>query len=218
MLLIKLVESHFMSVWRRLQSRSERITPLRQKRVSSHVLAGQENWIDVARLLREHDMQPVDSPAWTRPIPASSAIAGRWYLCQQPASITEQGQHLTFTNELGQIATGRMLDSHRLIAEEWGNLVGVIVKTQILWNNNTVWDRTRHLPPSLHGNWSHANRPTEIRQTAHALTFINERGESSTGRFLDRTQVLATGWSDLRGTIIDSNTIHWSNSSIWIRR
>lgn len=57
-----------------------------------------------------------------------------------------------------------------------------------------------------------------IDQQGAALTFVNERGERSRGRFVDGTTVVATDWN-LRGTLRNGGQrLEWSNGTWWERR
>jgi hypothetical protein len=75
---------------------------------------------------------------------------------------------------------------------------------------------------SLNGNWQMGSRPTaplcQVIQQGNALTFINEKGEQSSGSFIDASTVVANDWNGLKGTIsADGNRIDWANGSWWVR-
>lgn len=81
-------------------------------------------------------------------------------------------------------------------------------------------DRPGGRNPNLSGNWYRTNDPckrTSITQSGNALTFTNEFGNSSKGRFLDATTVVATDWeSSLCGKIrSDGKRIDWTNGASW---
>ena len=57
-----------------------------------------------------------------------------------------------------------------------------------------------------------------IEQKGDALTFINERGERSAGYFKDGGTVVATGWGNLHGSLVEEATrINWANNTWWTR-
>ncbi len=74
-------------------------------------------------------------------------IAGTWYYAgkqSSPASISQSGTTLTFTNENGLVSTGSFQDSNTVIATGWSNLLGNLNSTldRIDWANGTYWTRT----------------------------------------------------------------------------
>jgi hypothetical protein len=80
--------------------------------------------------------------------------------------------------------------------------------------------------PNLQGNWECQYQPGDpwkscsINQDGENLTFNNERGQSSSGKFESRTRVIATQWEGGLGATIQNhgNTIKWDNGSTWKRR
>ena len=75
---------------------------------------------------------------------------------------------------------------------------------------------------SLEGNWCREgdrNKTTSISQSGNSLTFTNEFGNSSRGRFENSNTVVAIDWQGgLRGTISsDGNRISWGNGTSWTR-
>jgi hypothetical protein len=76
----------------------------------------------------------------------------------------------------------------------------------------------------LNGNWEmggpyNAGEPCQIIQQGNDLTFINENGDQSGGKFIDESTVIATDWEDgLKGTISDDgDRIDWANGTWWVR-
>jgi len=61
--------------------------------------------------------------------------------------------------------------------------------------------------------------PCQIIQEGKSLTFINERGNSSEGSFIDGNTVEAKDWEGgLRGTLTDGGKrINWANGSWWVQ-
>jgi hypothetical protein len=57
----------------------------------------------------------------------------------------------------------------------------------------------------------------EIRQSGSSLKFINENGQSSSGRFIDSDTVIASDWEGgLIGHITQNgHRIEWENGSWW---
>jgi len=127
---------------------------------------------------------------------------------------------LTFKNELGQTSSGAFTSSNQVIATNWGNLMGTLVSndTQINWSNGTVWTLApAGNVPNIAGDWMVNNQATTISQSGASLTFKNERGQVSAGQFLSTgTQVMATGWGNLVGTLTNNDTeIDWANGTVW---
>ena len=78
--------------------------------------------------------------------------------------------------------------------------------------------------PDLSGTWYmggpiNAGMPCKIIQEEGTLTFVNELGAKSAGKFADSKTVIATDWENgLHGTISnDGNHIDWANGSWWTR-
>jgi hypothetical protein len=73
--------------------------------------------------------------------------------------------------------------------------------------------------PRLAGPWFiNGDEATRIQQNGTSLTFTNEAGNSSPGTFLSSTQVVATGWGNLVGTLVptaDGMRIAWANGTAW---
>ena len=73
--------------------------------------------------------------------------------------------------------------------------------------------------PQVAGPWFiNGNQATQIQQNGASLTFTNEQGDSSPGSFLNSSQVVATGWGNLVGSLVptaDGIRIAWANGSNW---
>ncbi len=145
-------------------------------------------------------------------------ISGAWMYNGKSTQIAQAGNSLTFTNEVGGTSAGTFDSSTQVTATGWGNLVGTLSNNDdtITWSNGTVWTKGTITAPSIAGTWSYLNKPTEITQAGSSLTFTNEVGGTSAGFFVSSTEVEATGWGDLTGTLADNNTqIDWSNGTTW---
>ncbi len=159
-------------------------------------------------------------------------LSGTWLINGQQTSITQNGSQLTFRNEFGQSAQGRVLNGTQIIADTWGGLVGNLSSANTInWANNTTWTRAGVVAPpappappgpapvfpTLATNWViNVNQATTITVTPDGLLFTNEFGASAAGRFLSPTQVVATGWGNLVGTLSSNNhLIQWSNNTRW---
>ncbi len=87
-------------------------------------------------------------PPWPPP-PAPVGLEGRWFMSgdpHQPCYIQvfpgPRGPQLVFTNEKGDRSRGRiLLGGRRVIADDWGGLVGDIRDGEIVWRNGTDWVR-----------------------------------------------------------------------------
>jgi len=150
-------------------------------------------------------------------------LAGTWMFSgNQTCSITESGNSLEFTNNVGGTSAGYFLTTDQVIATNWGNLVGTIVSTptarEIVFTNGSVWQQ-----PQLGGQWFFTGSAAcSVTQTAGpsgtTLQFTNNVGGTSSGHFISSTQVVATDWGNLVGTIVASPTalqIIWANDTTW---
>ena len=72
---------------------------------------------------------------------------------------------------------------------------------------------------SLAGDWTYGGQPCQIVQDGEELTFINEQGMESKGRFTSETAVVATDWEGgLVGNLSkNKKKIMWRNGTVWIR-
>ena len=68
----------------------------------------------------------------------------------------------------------------------------------------------------ISGTWFNNNQSTDIQQNSDQLVLTNEFGQSTTGRFINGTQVVADQWNGITGTI-EGDRINWSNNTIWTR-
>ncbi|HEY3964028.1 MAG TPA: hypothetical protein VGM05_05680, partial [Planctomycetaceae bacterium] len=145
-------------------------------------------------------------------------IAGAWMYNGKATSIAQSGNNLTFTNEVGGTSAGTFDSSTEVTATTWNNLTGTLSNNDqtITWSNGTVWTKGTISVPTIGGTWSYLNKPTQIAQSGSSLTFTNEVGGTSAGFFVSSTEVEATGWGDLTGTLANNNTeIDWSNGTTW---
>jgi len=59
----------------------------------------------------------------------------------------------------------------------------------------------------------------QILQDGRTLTFINEKGGQSAGKFVDSSTVVASDWQGLIGGLNDGGKrINWANGSWWVRQ
>ena len=84
--------------------------------------------------------------------------------------------------------------------------------------------------PDLNGEWictsycpaGGEGRLARIDQKGEKLTFINEGGGRSDGKFAPKggqNHLVAPDWGDLKGTFSTSNNeIHWANGTIWLKK
>ncbi len=145
-----------------------------------------------------------------------TGLAGAWSINGQATSIQQDGDVLTFTNEFGMVAMGRMTSATTVMADDW-NLVGDLVgNNRIEWRNNTVWVRSAITSVPLLATMWNFNGPTFIAQSGTSLVFTNEFGMTARGTFLSSTQVVAADWGNLVGTLSNSNQlISWANNTAW---
>lgn len=152
-----------------------------------------------------------------RAVPAIS-LAGAWEINGQATSIAQTDTSLTFTNERGESSSGTFINNETQVqATQWGNLVGTLVGTdRIEWANGSVWTRSTTVVPDISGNYTFNGQATTVSQTGSVLLFTNERGDQSTGTFINNnTQVSATEWG-ITGSL-EGNEIRWSNGTVWVK-
>lgn len=154
------------------------------------------------------ELQFADGTTWQK----VRQLGGAWLnAIGRETSIRQLGTELTFTNYFGLVSSGHFDGPNRLIATDWGN-VGTLSSDgqRIEWANGVVWD----LIPQIGGNWSNvAGEPTRLEQLGASLVFVNRSGLVSSGKFLNATQVEATGWNNV-GTL-RNGTVEWANGAVW---
>ena len=97
---------------------------------------------------------------------------------------------------------------------------GVFLAIAALMLSSTLVFALEH---NLGGTWymggpGNVGMPCKIIQEGKELTFINERGDHSAGRFNADGTVVATTWSNLQGTLVNgSDRINWNNKTWWTR-
>jgi len=114
-----------------------------------------------------------------------------------------------------------VLNATQVVATDW-NIIGTIVNGAIHWSNDSVWNQGtgQQAIPDISGGYNINGENTEVRQNGALLTFINESGDSASGRFTSFGNgvfgLIATQWGNLTGTF-ENNQITWSNGTAWVK-
>jgi hypothetical protein len=159
---------------------------------------------------------------------------GPWYFggdLTAAALINQAGTSLTLMNEQGRVANG--VANNVQLRADWGQgpITGTLTsdQRQINWDNGTFWQRRALVDtaslggnPNIGGIWSvgdnAAARALIVQQPNGALSFINEQGRPSPGRFNSPNTFVATAWDGVSGTLSpDGNFINWNNGTNWRR-
>lgn len=183
------------------------------------------------------------TPALALPLQANSpqqvaGFLGAWCAQGDPAkhaSISSNGPgnsgaFLNLTNENGDTSIGNLQGPNRIVAPQWQFVTGTLTNdgSQINWSNGTFWARCNngggggHHRPNLTGTWfasGQRSRSCSIRQRHGNLSLQNESGQSATGSFTDRHNIV-TNWqgTTIRGRISQhGNRIDWDNGTYWTR-
>jgi hypothetical protein len=88
-----------------------------------------------------------DSPFPPPPprVPQPVGVEGRWLMSgdpRQPCFIEADGRgFLVLTNEKGEQSRGRLLPGGRVMADDWGALIGDLRGDEIFWRNGDRWAR-----------------------------------------------------------------------------
>ena len=177
-----------------------------------------KGWGDLVGDIVGDEIRWANGSVWARiPTLSTTAVIDG----SSPVLVQQSGIDLRFTNERGEMSGGRFVNSTAIVAADWGNLMATIAGDEIQWDNGTVWtgvDLSTSVPVILAGAWSLGGQNTTILQFRNDLLFINEHGSVAAGVVVDQTQVVATGWGNLSGTI-DAATrrILWDNGTAWDR-
>jgi len=111
----------------------------------------------------------------------------------------------------------------RILAKQWGGLVGDVRGHAIYWRNNTQWYRNEGSPP-LVGSWdvdrggcSPRVGPARVFVNANgALMAANECGSETQLQVQGDGSVLATMWNGLGGDVAAGGShIAWRNGTNW---
>jgi uncharacterized repeat protein (TIGR01451 family) len=71
-------------------------------------------------------------------------------------------------------------------------------------------------PADIGGQYLFSGKTTQVLQSGGLLTFKNENGGTSSGYFLNASQVVASNWGNLVGNLVDG-AIAWTNGSTWTK-
>jgi Bacterial Ig-like domain len=172
------------------------------------------NWGNLVGNLVNGNIHWTNGTVWTFTAPAAQEIpvvGGTYTFNGQFTSIQQVGSTLVFTNEHGGTSQGEFLSPTQVVATQWGGLVGNVVGNQIVWTNGTIWTL---FAPIISGEYTNGGKSAFVEQSGNDLTFINENGGTSRGRFLNASQVVASDWGNLTGIVINGR-IEWANGSRW---
>jgi hypothetical protein len=184
-------------------------------------------WGGLKGTLSNGDIRWDNGGVWSK-APAPSGfpdISGDYLFNGRPTHVTQTGNSLTFINENGGTSPGSFQNNNtQVVATGWGGLVGTLTNGDIVWANGSIWfkDDTPPPPPppadfpDIAGNYRFNGLATRVEQSGVSLTFFNENGGSSEGSFVNTTQVVATRWGGLVGTLTNGD-IAWANGSIWVK-
>lgn len=174
-------------------------------------------WGNLVGTLRAEQILWSNGTTWDK----TPNLAGRWYpdavlSATTPGggpNIEQSGVTLRLTNEHGSQSRATLTSPNRIVAHDWGGLGGWVRKGWIQWDNGSIWAKSL---PQLSGDWAIGSdhRPRITRQSGQELTFVNEHGSVSAGRFVEPRRVVAADWGNLHGTV-DGNRIYWDNGTIW---
>lgn len=161
-------------------------------------------------------------PAGVVTLIPNRALEGDWMFFNSgnqtylPCRITRKFNRLTFFNEHGGSASGRVEASGALRAEQWSLDGQADNEATIRWANGSVWEKV----PEVAGTYFEGVQ--RVTQNGRTLNFTNEFGGSSAGVVLSPTLVQATDWGNLKGTLLKDGSgrvlgIDWANGSKWRR-
>lgn len=140
-----------------------------------------------------------------------------------------EGVAVKLENESRQLSNGELISATRLVASDWGNLLGTIRANRalILWDNGTWWSTrsfstmvSENPKAAFVGGWTCAgnkSQPCAVSQSGGGISFLNERGSTSAGHTSGNVMV-ARDWGNLQGKLVlDGSVILWANGTWWGR-
>jgi Calx-beta domain len=188
------------------------------------------NWGNLVGTLNNGNIVWANGSTWVKgvtpppPTPTYPDISGSYTFNGKGTSVAQNGGLLSFTNENGGKSSGNFINNNTQVqATNWGNLVGTLSNGNIVWANGSTWVKGVAPPPptptypDISGSYTFNGKATHVTQSGSSLTFTNENGGSSAGTFnSDYTQVVATNWGGLVGTLSNGNIV-WANGSTWVK-
>ena len=170
------------------------------------------NWNLTATLDESGNIYWSDGSVWQKA--HSALLNGEFQSGGQPTSIERDGHSLIFSDVFGNQSSGRLLGPNKVEATNWGLTGTFDAVGNLNWSEGSVWVNVKSNYPDISGNYTVGSGSPRIEQSGKNLTFFNENGGSSAGVFISLTQVQATGWGNLVGTLQNGN-IHWANGTVW---
>jgi hypothetical protein len=149
-----------------------------------------------------------------RQLARQTGLAGFYYENGALAEVLQNGNVLTLIDGDGNTSAGTIANNSAITAPGFG-LTGTFDQADgtITFSDTTVWTKVRQIA----GQWTTSNdRVAGIAQLGTDLTFTGGSGSTSAGHFVSATEVIATDWGNLAGTLSgDGLAIHWANGSVW---
>src|SRR5262249_37083994 len=115
---------------------------------------------------------------------------------------------LTFINKVGQTTPGKWISPTQVQATGW-NVTGTVLNGQILWSNNTVWNKNLQAFASGGGTGL-----VSITETNSQITLTNKSGGTSRAQIQANGTLVALDWGGVVGTR-SNGKINWSNGTVW---
>jgi hypothetical protein len=122
--------------------------------------------------------------------------------------VVQSGIALTFVNKAGGTSSGKWISPSSVQAINWG-VTGTIANGQILWSNNTVWNK--NLVAFATGGGSGL---TSVTSTNSQIILTNKSGGTSRAEMTGENTLVALDWGGVTGTR-SNGKILWSNGTVW---
>ncbi|MFN0053393.1 MAG: serine hydrolase domain-containing protein [Planctomycetales bacterium] len=158
-----------------------------------------------------------DGQTWLR-----LSLGGQYYnpANQGLTSVTQsfdpnENVQLTFSNVAGGTTIGTINSSNVIELPGWGQTAS-FVDGQLIFSGGSVWNKL-DLPPS-YATSMEAGKTVWVQQFGlPVLVFVNRLGQTSNGRWLNPTTVIATDWNST-GIVADGQIVWNGGQSVWSRQ
>ncbi|MFN0052473.1 MAG: FG-GAP-like repeat-containing protein [Planctomycetales bacterium] len=124
-------------------------------------------------------------------------------------SVMQNGMQLTFTNVAGGTTIGNILNATTISATGW-NQTATLVDGRLRFFNGSVWKRLELAPRLVN---VHGDTVGILQNGTTILSFVNRLGQTSIGKWISPTQVVAMEWN-VTGLVADGRIV-WSNNTVW---
>jgi hypothetical protein len=127
------------------------------------------------------------------------------------ARIQHEGGEIRIWDPSGKLSVASFTAARTIVVPALGNMVGQIRLGGIDWSDGAVWRKL-----DLSSNYKNAAGDwiRILSNGAGDIVFVTSRGDTSIGRWIEPTRLVAVEWGGMTGVVRDSRIV-WSDGGIW---